>query len=256
MFRVGVIVLILSAALSLHAQSGGELHVFTDKAGKEITAVLLDLSEDRQLMNIQFEDGREFESPIIQLSLDDQQYIKDWLKTRVVEVKTDYRLEIEIDKKALETERHENDDGYYSYEQRFTAYEVTARNLSRETLEAAKLEYVVIWEEGLRVYQSSDGGWSSSYSSSEEDRRVRVSGVGNLGEMPFNRDALVTTDTFEVNRMLSSGQVYKEDEPIGILVRVVNPDGVVLAESRSGTGSIDAIQWDDAIALKEAPKEE
>ncbi len=47
-------------------------HVFTDKKGDAIDATLLTVSPDMKMAKIRREDKREFDLPILSLSLDDQ----------------------------------------------------------------------------------------------------------------------------------------------------------------------------------------
>tara|TARA_R110002096_G_scaffold22070_2_gene71233 strand:+ start:219 stop:986 length:768 start_codon:yes stop_codon:yes gene_type:complete len=251
-----LVILLFFAILPLGAQDGAVLHKFTDKKGQEIVATLLDITEDNRSMLIRRADGIEFETQINVLSLDDQQFIKNWLETRVVEVKTDYRLEIDINRKALNTERHDRDE-YYEYEQRFSQYEFTVRNLSRETLPEAVLEYVIVWEENLRVYERDDGTWSYTYSSSStEDPTLKITGKRQLSEMRFNMESAQLSEEFEINRMHSGGDIYREDELVGVIVRVVNPDGVVLKVEGFGSVELERMPWEQALAIKDAPKSE
>ena len=111
MFRLPFITTFLGFAFVL-AAPGQEYHQFTSKDGKQISAMLLDISPDNRQVKIRRVDGLEFQFEIVGLSLDDQQHIKDWLKTRVVEVKTDYRLEVDLDYNATNTDRHRLDSYY------------------------------------------------------------------------------------------------------------------------------------------------
>ncbi|NRB74342.1 MAG: hypothetical protein HRU46_08290 [Verrucomicrobiales bacterium] len=248
MFRLPFITVLLGFALVL-AATGQEYHQFTSKDGKQMSAMLLDISPDNRQVKIRREDGLEFEFEIVGLSLDDQQHIKDWLKTRVVEIKTDYRLEMDIDHNSTETERHRK-DSYSTYEQRFGAYKVIARNLSRETLPAAFLEYVVIWKEYLRVYENEETGWTYSTSGTVEDPKVKLSGEIPLGEMVYNRDVEVMTEISEINRYLFDGKVSREDELVGVKLRIKDAHGNVLLEEESAGAEIEQISWDDAMEVK------
>ncbi len=248
MFRLPFITVLLGFALVL-AATGQEYHQFTSKDGKQMSAMLLDISPDNRQVKIRREDGLEFQFEIVGLSLDDQQHIKDWLKTRVVEIKTDYRLEMDIDHNATETERHRS-DSYYTYEQRFGNYEIAIRNLSRETLPAATLEYIVVWKERLRVYESAESGWTySSSGSSSEDPKIKISGSKELGEMVYNRDVEIFTDEVEINRYLFDGKVSREDELVGVKIRVKDAYGNILLEEESAGSEIENLSWDDANAI-------
>ena len=115
MFRVLLILFVTVHAPVLFAQDAPDLHEFTDKKGTKILATLLRVSEDRRMMSIRREDGQEFESEINVLSLDDQQYIKDWMKTASPSaMMTDYRLELELSKKAGRTSKLSGSSSSYT----------------------------------------------------------------------------------------------------------------------------------------------
>ncbi len=52
---------------------------FTDKRGQQIEARVLSLSEDRQTLAMERRDGKTFELTVTLLSLDDQQFLRQWL---------------------------------------------------------------------------------------------------------------------------------------------------------------------------------
>jgi len=248
MFRIFILLVVLSIASSLRAREDpGEFHRFTDKKGQQVVAKLLDVSDDWQTMRIRREDGEEFETEINVLSLDDQQYIKDWIESRPA--KTDYRLEIEISRKRGAAEKF--DRSSMTYERRPSEYELTFRNLSRESLESARYEYLMVWRDQVSIGQREDGDWDYRSIADEGDDPVKRAGRGELGELAFNRDVVITTDSMEVARVLIDGEVYREDEPIGLMVRVLNAEGTVLAEARSGGGKIEALSWDEAAAFED-----
>ncbi|MEM9283920.1 MAG: hypothetical protein AAGA96_19030 [Verrucomicrobiota bacterium] len=251
-----LLVVFLVSGWSLLTAQDGVPHRFTDKNGKVITASLLDVTADMRRMVIRRDDGQQFETEINILSLDDQQFIKNWLKTRVVTVPSDFRLEIEIDRDSIDTERHERDE-YYTYEQRFSEYEVTIRNLSRETMPETTVQYAIVWEELLRVYEGSDGLMSYSYNSTTtEDNRQKIMEEEPLEALPFNREEIIVTEDFEINRMMAGGDIYREDDLLGVMVRILNSEGVVIEEARTGSAAIDAIEWDELAEIKSLERED
>lgn len=254
MFRLLAIIFAISPVLLLSAQDGGEFHEFTDKKGTRIHAMLLGVSEDNRMMRIRREDGQEFETEINILCLDDQQFIKAWMKRQPMVSADDFRIELSVAKKAGETERREGSSSSYSYVQRFSSFEITVQNLSRETLPSTKLEYAILWDDQLVVYQDSDGDWRYDLADEDEEVAVKVKGEVPLPAIPFNREEVVTTSEFEINQMLLAGSVYREDEPYGVYVRVVADSGAVLAEARVGTSEIDKMEWETAIALNDPQK--
>lgn len=246
------ILLFLLVSLSGDLVQGQDYHEFTDKKGQKIMAALLNVSSDRRMMRIRRVDGQEFETQINVLSLDDQQYIKDWMKSSptpaLVPTPSEYRLEVSIDRKSVDTEKHKSNDGYSEYEQRFNQYEIKVQNLSRETLPAFQVEYVIVWRDHMTVYEDEDRG-EMTYTSDDTDAEAKLQGVLKFAAMPFNRDEAQTTATFEINRMLWIGDLYREDTHYGIIVRVVTESGEVLVEKREGDSNLDPYTWKMATEL-------
>lgn len=201
-------------------------------------------------MKIRREDGLEFDSEINTLSLDDQQFVKNWLKNRPENV--DYRLEITIARKPIETNK-----GSYSslqLETKSNNYEIKVKNLSRETLESARLEYSVIWEDGTNFYETDEGilRYRSTVPDDEEAPLVRIEGSERLESIAFNRETIIQTVPFDIESVTySDGEVLYSDEAIGAVVRILTPSGIILAEEKVGDARISNLSWEDAIALKE-----
>lgn len=63
----------------LNSASMAETRTFTNKSGKEIVAKIVSVSKDWKEVTIN-SNGKDFPLAPTKLSLDDQQYIKDWLK--------------------------------------------------------------------------------------------------------------------------------------------------------------------------------
>ena len=93
----------------MHAQEAATIHEFTDKRGQKVSAILLAISEDRRQMTIKREDGQQFDTVINLLSLDDQQYIKDWMKNRpgvTAAPGVEYRLDLSATRQTGKTEKN------------------------------------------------------------------------------------------------------------------------------------------------------
>ncbi|MDF2375753.1 MAG: hypothetical protein P1U81_05895 [Verrucomicrobiales bacterium] len=254
MFRFVATCLLFSFFLSLGAQEERSAHTFTDKNGKQILATLLSVSADKRMMKIRREDGQEFEFVINVLSLDDQQYIKEQLETLPVE-KTEYRLEMDIAKKSISSDSHPYDTSTFTLEQEFLTYEVKVRNLSREALEDAKVEWAVVIDDRVKVFQSN-GEWTYDRMGKEAENPVPFSGEVPLASLPFNQEAIVTTGEVEVNEMLRDRDVYLEaDSIIGAVARVVSKEGSVLAESRLGGAAFGEMSWEEVLTMAPVPVE-
>ncbi|MEX2578234.1 MAG: hypothetical protein WD342_04185 [Verrucomicrobiales bacterium] len=248
MFRIILSLLVLLAATHGRGQET-EFHEFTDKKGQTVRAVLLDVGEDRREMKIRREDGAEFETVINELSLDDQQYIKNWLQNRPD--KTDYRLDIAIDRKPSGSES--SSSGSLKFETKLSHFAIAVTNLSRDTLESAILEYVIVWDERVGISETNDG--DVTYSSPREDTppAVRVHGQEPLEAVPFNREAVHETETVGIDRVsYTGGGVLLEDDPVGVIVRILTSAGIILAEERQGGARIDNLSWEEALELEEA----
>ena len=199
-------------------------------------------------MKIRREDGLEFDSEINALSLDDQQFVKNWLENRPENV--DFRLEIAIDRKSVETEKIDSES--LRFETKSNRYEITVRNLSRETLESARMEYVVVWQDGTTIHETDEGVPTyDRVKEGVEPPMVRVEGGKRLDPIPFNRDLVIETVPFDLEKVsYTEGQVLYADEPIGAVVRVLTSSGILLMEEKVGDARITEMSWEDAFALK------
>ncbi len=259
------------------AQEASDFHRFTDKKGQQISAVLLDVSADRQQMMIRREDGQVFETVINLLCLDDQQYIKDWLKQSAATAtpeatatdgletpdalgavsgttataRTDFRLDVALSRHNAAVEKHASRN--VSLEGRSTTFRIAVRNLSRDSLEAARLMYVVVWEDRATLYQTGAGEWTFRATPDGEgsSRRVKHAGEIELGSLRFNGETTVETApvTMEQVVFLGDNKPYREDEILGVKVRILSQDGQILHESDSGGAAIASMKWEDIESL-------
>jgi hypothetical protein len=237
-------------------------HQFTDKAGKALEATLLGISPDRRTMKIRRVDGQEFELVITLLSLEDQQYLQDWLAQQstaevgkptatspATPAASAYRVELTIDRKVSAAKKFKISSDY-NIERRENISTATVRNLSRELLVGATLEWVVVWRNDIEPIEQDDGTWSYR---SLEDLPEAVAGKTNLDPIPFNREVVlpispIFTDTFDYG----SSSNYK-DTWDGTIARVNNADGTMIVEIRGGSGDITTMTWEKAIALVPKP---
>lgn len=231
----------------------GDFHEFTSKAGQKVSARILGLSADKRQVRILRQDGQEFPMEIVLLSLDDQQFIKDWLKTApagsTAPLST-YRLEVGVTKSLGPSDKHR--DQFYTMESREQFFRLVVRNLSRETLESATIEYAIVWKDAVEIVFNEDSKeWSYRTTPLDEAANaVKKAGSSPLEAMRFNGEAALETDPVAVDRVLYDGnELYREDELLGIKLRVKLPDGTVLHESDSGGAAIAAMSWDEVVAL-------
>ncbi len=247
--------------LSGYSQGEADFHEFTAKTGKKVLARLLAISEDQRTIRIQREDGIEFDSEVVTLCLDDQQFVKDWIKNRpedsIVPVidATDYRIEVNLAKKSLDSDRHPVNSSY-TVEQKKNVIEISIRNISREALVGAKLEYVIIWERSVNVSREIDGSWKAYYSSGIGPvSNSKLIGEIEIETLAFNREAELVTKPYELNRMMYSSEVYREDEFKAVAVRVLSPSGAVIDEQRMGESWVESIEWEKLVSPPEPANE-
>ena len=127
------------------------------------------------------------------------------------------------------------------------------RNLSRDSLEEARLEYAVVWEDRATIYQTGAGEWTfrSAPDGEGSSRRVKQTGEIELGSLRFNGETTVETVpvTMEQILFLGDNKPYREDEILGVKVRILSEDGQVLHESDSGGAAIASLKWEDIESL-------
>lgn len=239
--------------------AANSLHEFTSKNGQKVVAAITGLSEDRRKMKIRREDGQEFETEIVLLSLDDQQFIKDWIKTAPetgalvsggVSMPADYRVETTISRVLGDSRDHR--DGSYRIEERDHFYRIVAKNLSRTTLDGAKLEYALVWRDEVVVYRSDDGEtrYTTDRDNSGNSPLVKRLGTAPLESLRYNAEDTVSTEPASIDRVLYSGNdVFYEDELVGVKIRLLSADGSVLHESHSGAAAAASMTWEEIADL-------
>lgn len=235
------------------AQESADFHQFTDKKGQRVSAMLLEVSADRQQMKIRREDGQEFETVINLLSLDDQQYVKDWMKNapQAGTMKTDFLLNLSLSRQTGSVEKHTQDN--IVLELRPATFRMTVRNFSRDSLEGARLEYVLVWEDRTTVYQTEAQSWTYKATSDEEggaSPRVKKAGQMDLELLRFNGEATLETASVNMEQVFTGdNKSVREDEMIGVKVRILMKDGAIIHEASSVGAVIAAMKWDEASAL-------
>lgn len=245
-----------------HAQDRDELHLFTDKKGNQITANLLGVAEDRRTAKIRREDGMEFTPEIVLFSLDDQQYIKDWMEAEAKASASEapapeFHLTLKVDHKESSTEKHSVNA--LTLESSPHYFEISVLNTSRETLEGAVVEYAVVWQEDVSIFEDEEEEeWDYRYARRDEiGGLLRKQGSLPLETLAFNRDAKLETEKTPIERVVDSyGDPLREDLLLGALVRVVGADGQILAEATSGKSELSAYTWEKSLTIASSEVEE
>ncbi len=236
-------ILFLSSLLARTQEVDADYHLFTPKQGNPIEAKLLNVSSDWTKMQIQNKEGRTFEVGTNLVSLDDQQYIKDWIKNKPT--KSDFELDVKISKKIGSVDRKKY-SGTYDLEKRDVTYSIEILNKSVETLPTPKVEYVVLMADGAEIYELSSGGWS--YTSDETPDVTGVKGEVDFEDLTFNREQSITTTPLTVDKVVGDGNfVYGEDKMLGVLVRITTVDGTEVGLYRSSESGADRYTWEAAV---------
>lgn len=239
----------------IQAQAAAAIHEFTDKRGQKVSAVLLAVSEDRRQMTIKREDGQQFDTVINLLSLDDQQYIKDWMKNRTVATvapAVEYRLDLSATRQTGKTEKNSyGDPPSIVLEEKENFYRIKVQNLSRETLDSAIVEYAIVWKNQAVIYKTAEGNWTYTAGDSDSKSEVKVIGQLDLGSVRFNAEVTGETVSVKIDRVH-----YKDfdedlyaDDMVGLVFRVKTADGTILQQSHSGNAAIVSMTWDQIVAL-------
>lgn len=240
----------LSWSGALRAQVAGDFRQFTDKQGRSLEARVVSVAPDKKTMKILLRDGKEVDLEILLLSLDDQQYLRDWVSTQPAG--TSYRLEVTVEKiSAKPADRRRSE--FYRMTTEHVAYRLRVTNLSRETLPAPVIEYHLLTDEGVRIYRDEvDGDWEYSSVGSRIDGKVpkSVTQTTTLPDLVYNRSHEIITTPVEVDQVIGDGNyLYGEDTLIGTIVQVRDGAGTVIGTWRSGDPAIGRYEWDEAVKI-------
>lgn len=218
----------------------GDFRDFRNREGNVIEARILSVSPDLKEMKISRRDGREFMLSPLEMDLDCQQYIKGWVAANPMSI--DFRLDVS---KALKerTTLRERDD-YYEYRAEQCGYEVTIKNLTRETIPETVVDYVFCLEDGARIY-TSDGGSELRWTEYTSPEIKLVRGSVEIQELPYNHEFRFESDPHEVEKVQVDNTVYAEDKILGMRMRIRTKSGVLIGEYGSLGGSLADQSWEE-----------
>lgn len=243
-------------------------HTFTDKKGQAIEAALLSVTADQSKAIIERKDGRDFELPILTLSLDDQQFIKDWLKT--TSSHPDFNLEITVTKHLENSERLTVPNYQMKWLTEHTAMEIKIRNLSRADLKGASVEYYTLIEQGVHAYSRNPGPkaqrgpdeWWYPNEVGESPGRNKnkgkalsekplwlIHGTAKLQDLAYNHEASLQTAVFPLREIDYGNRDNPEDVILGMIVRVSDADGNEISLYRSTTNEVLKKSWEEIAAM-------
>jgi hypothetical protein len=219
--------ILLSAATWANARS------FEDKFGRVIEAELVShTGADGPKVSI-LKGGKEMAVDVSLFATKDQKFIRDWMKK--TPAKIDYAFRVEASKKVADTARVK---GYYEKNKSAdTGFEITVTNLTRQPVKGIKIEYKAF----MKNYGDPSG--SSFYTTRPEVLNV-TDAVKVEQKMPYNRSAVINTKTLRIDSSRGSfGSSDFNDELLGVIVRVFDPQGNMVTEWRTPNRSFEKIPW-------------
>ncbi len=218
----------------------GDFRDLRNRQGNVIEARILSVSSDLKEMKISRRDGREFKISPLEMDLDSQQYIKQWVAANPVSI--DYRLDVSTELRERTTQREKDD--YYDYRTERCNYVVTIKNLTRETVPETFVEYVFCLEDGARIYNPEAGStWAWTEYNPPERKLVR--GRVEMQELPYNHEFRFESDPHEVEKIQVDNTVYAEDRILGIRVRIRTKSGALIGEFGALDGILAGQSWEE-----------
>lgn len=214
---------------------------FMDKQGRTLEARPVTVSTDRRQLTIAFRDGKEATLDPLLLSLDDQQFLAEWVKTQPA---AGHRLQVTVEKiSAAPADRVREDD--YRMTTEHPAYRVTVTNLSRESLTGATIEYYALIDNQVRIFKDpDDGAWDYSLGTRSDDAPPHVTEVQELPELAFNRSHQITTRPLSVEQVAGVGNfIYGEDRLHGAIVQIRDRNGAVIGEWHHTEAGMQPLVW-------------
>lgn len=240
-------------------------HEFTNKeTGVQILAEIVAVDANWQSMTIR-KDGNTFNIAPNILILDDQQFVKDWLKEQGITEPNQaadpemsasgatpnvdlsrVSLEVTLTKKQVSSDKEK----YSSYMDLVTKnfrYDIKVRNIGREVLPASKMSYALVWREGV---QFSSGTYYTSSTKSD----YATQGEADLEPIGFNFEQSVETSNVEINSVTyENNDEYRTDELLGAVVRLTLSDGTEIGEYLSNDAEREKLTWAKVTALPSNP---
>ena len=247
----GMLMLVLTFFLGLVMEGrgqGGDFYQFANKDGQAIEAKIVGVTADWKAMTIQLRDGRSFEMQVNVLTLDDQQSVKEWIAANPNATAVKFELDVSFVQKEETTERARDD--YYRYTVKDVTYTISVRNKSRSDLVGAKVEYAIIVEDGVRIYRDEITGNPDYYGSDDNPEEKLVTGSSEVTDtLAFNHvhEFVTKPAKEETVKGDGGGTYYGADKIIGVLARVLDRDGAVIGEYKSGETGVRSRTWEKTV---------
>lgn len=261
------IICLFPATLSVAGQddSTGDWRRFQNKDGQEIEAKPVALSPDLRSVQILRRDGRTFELTVTLLSLDDQQYLREWFMSQTPDNPEQLRFDFTVNRreKSIAREKLVTPVREALWETTELTYEVRMTSLSTSPIPGLHLEYALLVEDHIEVNRPDgtatvDPDEAAPRWRSKPEGEIRYRrGTIDLPVLSFNRPHIVDIGALVLDTVKTS-QLEREgsrDEPVGLILRLVDASGNVIQEKSDLTRQFAAVNW-TSVADRWDPKEE
>ena len=240
-----VLVLIFSILMSLYFSATlvaqESFHTFTNKKGQEIEAQLISIAPDMKMAKIKIKGSNEVPLDILTLSLDDQQYLKNWLKTNPV--KMDFDLELTFSKDVVDKKKYDVANYYMKFIRENTKFDIEIKNRTRAILTGATIEYYIITEHVVNSYTNNNNrsnvvvwfypidNYNRKQPGDRDRKKIEYPISLNYGKLPMadvkvRFSTKVITDTIAVREITNdSNKSIAQDNILGVIAKVTDKNG-------------------------------
>ncbi len=222
------------AATALFGVADAPARTFEDRYGRVIDADLV-AHKGAELDTVRIrKGGDEMEVKIALFSDKDQEFIRAWMKETPPTL--DYSFRVTAERKLS------GDDG-----PRRLTYDVSVTTLTRQPVRDLRVEY-----RAYKLDRTNFGGFPRGFGSGRfggfgrgesaaEDKEDFVSDAMDVeGPLEFNHSHEFTTKELTLDRGYGDG---KDDEAMGVIVRIFGPDGTKVYEHRDPR--VAKVEWPD-----------
>ena len=214
-----------------------EIRTFTSTNGKSMQASLV--SHKGGKVTLKRADGQEFSVAPNMFSPEDQLFIKNWMdKTPETII---YRVRVDAKKTKVSGTRVKTSYSYAKREQ--WAYDVEVTNASRDEASGLVVKYRVFFRNNI-----SGSSSSSYYYLTNEGGSMQVASgtVKQPVPMGFNKSMAFQTKQVQIESYDTYYSTRRKDELLGVMVRVEDPTGNVVADWKSPTTAIRTFTWESS----------
>lgn len=237
-----------------------EIRRFTNKAGQEIEAHTIAVSSSMRTVTIQRPgDDRRFDLEITALCLDDQQYLKEWLRKQPAREPGQLNLRLEGQPFLTEATREKFEDRIYggSGTSSQVGYQFKINNLSRIPLLDCRLEYVVLVEDRVEIRMGGLDKEAVRWRLRAEGPVIYRSGDIAIDTLKYNTEFNVISATIPHEQIRAgSGSNKAEDQVLGVLARLTSADGTPLVEFSDVDSRHSHLNWDSFAQLRDSAETE